>query len=167
MTDMPAAPAASPRHDHSHCRTAAREAAERLTESRGLRLTPTRARVLEIVAESHQPVGAYDILQRLSAERGRAAPPTVYRALAFLVEQGLAHRIDSLNAFVACFDSERSHDAGFLICDTCKAVEEIAENAVGEAVRQSVTARGFHPRRTVVEISGICAACAARGVPQA
>lgn len=152
----------APRHDHSHCRATAREAAERLTAARGLRLTPTRARVLEIVAESHQPVGAYDILQRLSAERGRAAPPTVYRALAFLVEQGLAHRIDSLNSFVACFDPERNHDAGFLICDACKAVEEIAESALGDAVRRSVGARGFVPRRTVVEISGTCAACTAK-----
>ncbi len=156
------APPATTRHDHNHCRTAAREAAERLTEARGQRLTATRARVLEIVAESHRPIGAYDILQRLSAERGRAAPPTVYRALAFLVEQGLAHRIDSLNAFVACFEPERMHDAGFLICDTCKSVEEIADPAVGEAVRRSVGARGFTPRRTVVEISGTCAACAGK-----
>lgn len=153
---------ATAKHDHTHCRAAAREAAERLTQARGLRLTPTRARVLEIVAESHKPVGAYDILQRLSAERGRAAPPTVYRALAFLVEQGLAHRIDSLNAFIACFDPERTHDAGFLICDSCKSVDEVAEPALSEAVRRSVGARGFVPRRTVVEISGTCAACAAK-----
>ena len=156
------APPAHPPHDHSHCRAAAREAAERLTQARGLRLTATRARVLEIVAESHRPIGAYDILQRLSEERGRAAPPTVYRALAFLVDHGLAHRIDSLNAFVACFDPERNHDAGFLICDSCKSVEEIAEPSLGEAVRRSVGARGFQPRRTVMEISGTCAACAAR-----
>ncbi len=150
-------------HDHSHCRASAREAAERLTEARGLRLTETRARVLEIVAESHKPIGAYDILQRLSAERGRAAPPTVYRALAFLVEQGLAHRIDSLNAFVACFDPERTHDAGFLICDSCKAVEEIAEPAIGGAIRKAAALQRFTPSRTVVEISGTCAACADKG----
>ena len=154
--------AAVAKHDHTHCRAAARDAAMRLTEARGVRLTPTRARVLDIVAESHKPIGAYDILQRLSAERGRAAPPTVYRALTFLVEQGLAHRIDSLNAFVACFDPERTHDAGFLICDKCKSVEEIAEASLGEAVRSSVAARGFVPRRTVVEISGTCAASAAK-----
>ena len=149
-------------HDHSHCRASAREAAERLATARGLRLTETRARVLEIVAESHKPIGAYDILQRLSAERGRAAPPTVYRALAFLVEQGLAHRIDSLNAFVACFDPERMHDAGFLICDRCKSVEEIADPAIGGAIRSAAAAQGFTPSRTVVEIGGLCAACASK-----
>ena len=153
---------ASHHHDHASCRSEALEAARRLTERRGLKLTETRARVLDIVAESHTPIGAYDILQRLAGERGRAAPPTVYRALGFLVEQGFVHRIDTLNAFVACFDAERSHDAGFLICETCKTVDEIAEPALGEAVRKTVAARGFKPRRTVVEISGTCAACAAQ-----
>lgn len=151
---------ASHSHNHAACRSEALDAARRLTESRGLKLTETRARVLDIVAESHTPIGAYDILQRLAGERGRAAPPTVYRALGFLVEQGFVHRIDTLNAFVACFDAERSHDAGFLICENCKTVEEIAEPALGDAVRKTVAARGFKPRRTVVEISGTCAACA-------
>lgn len=149
-------------HDHASCRSLALEAAQRLTERRGLKLTETRARVLDIVAESHKPIGAYDILQRLSAERGRAAPPTVYRALNFLVEQGFVHRIDTLNAFVACFDAERSHDAGFLICETCQTVEEVADPALGSAVRKAVGARGFAARRAVVEISGTCAACAAK-----
>jgi Fur family zinc uptake transcriptional regulator len=146
-------------HDHASCQTVARQAAERLAEARGVRLTDSRARVLEIVAESHKPIGAYEILQRLATERGRAAPPTVYRALAFLVEQGFAHRIDSLNAFIACFDPERAHDAGFLICEQCKTVEEVATPALGTAVRAAVTASGFQPRRSVVEISGLCAAC--------
>ncbi len=149
-------------HDHGACRNIALEAARRLTEGRGLRLTETRARVLEIVAESHKPIGAYDILQRLAGERGRAAPPTVYRALGFLVEQGLVHRIDTLNAFIACFDAERSHDAGFLICDSCQTVEEIADPGLSAAVHGAVGARGFVPRRTVVEITGTCAVCAAK-----
>lgn len=149
-------------HDHSNCRASALDAAHRLAESRGARLTPTRARVLDIVAESHKPIGAYDILERLSRERGRAAPPTVYRALAFLVEQGFVHRIDSLNAFIACFDAERSHDAGFLICEGCQTVEEIADPTLGAAMKGSVAARGFKARRAVMEISGLCAACAGK-----
>lgn len=146
-------------HDHSSCRASALSAAQRLAEERGVRLTEIRARVLDIVAESHRPIGAYEILERLSDERGRTAPPTVYRALSFLVEQGFAHRIDSLNAFVACFDPERSHDAGFLICERCKAVEEIAEPSLGLAIRRAVSAHGFKPARSIVEISGLCAAC--------
>jgi Fur family zinc uptake transcriptional regulator len=149
-------------HDHTGCRAGAIDAARRLAEARGVRLTPTRERVLDIVAESHRPIGAYEILERLVDERGRAAPPTVYRALAFLVEQGFAHRIDSLNAFIACFDPERSHDAGFLICDSCKSVEEIAEAALGQAIRSAVSERGFRVSRSVVEISGTCAACAGK-----
>ncbi|MCC6921400.1 MAG: transcriptional repressor [Alphaproteobacteria bacterium] len=147
-------------HDHASCQHTARSAAERLAAARGVRLTDSRARVLEIVAESHKPVGAYDILQRLAGERGRAAPPTVYRALAFLVDQGFVHRIDSLNAFVACFDPERAHDAGFLICEKCRTVQEVADPALGAAVKSAVAASGFRPRRVVVEISGLCAECA-------
>src|ERR1700712_127338 len=94
--------------------------------------------------------------------RAPAPPPTVYRALGFLVEQGFVHRIDSLNAFVACFDAERTHDAGFLICESCKTVEEIAAPALSAAVRGSVATRGFQPKRAVVEISGLCAACAGK-----
>ncbi len=150
-------------HDHAFCRHAALDAARRLADGRGVRLTATRARVLDIVAESHQPIGAYEILERLADERGRAAPPTVYRALAFLVEQGFVHRIDSLNAFIACFDAERAHDAGFLICESCRTVEEVADTALGAAMRNAVATRGFRPRRTVVEVSGLCATCVAAG----
>lgn len=137
------------------------DAAERLADARGLRLTPTRARVLEIVAESHKPVGAYEILERLSGERGRVAPPTVYRALSFLMEQGFVHRIEQLNAFVACFGADRDHEAGFLICERCKTVEEIAEPALAKAIAAAVATHRFKPARAVVEISGLCAACAA------
>lgn len=147
-------------HDHGACRSAALDAAHRLAQSRGLRLTPTRARVLEIVAESHKPLGAYDILERLSGERGRVAPPTIYRALSFLVEQGFVHRIEQLNAFVACFGAETSHEAGFLICETCKTVEEVAEPALARAIAAAVSAHRFKPTRAVVEITGLCATCA-------
>ncbi len=131
----------------------------RLTESRGGRLTPTRARVLEIIAESHRPIGAYDILQRLSEERGRAAPPTVYRALDFLLAQGLVHRIDSLNAFVACFDAAHAHQAGFFICQSCRSVTEITDAALGKLTDRLARDQGFTPSRTTLEISGLCYAC--------
>ena len=153
--------AASHVHDHASCRESALEAARRIAEERGVRLTPTRARVLDIIAESHRPVGAYDILQRLADERGAAAPPTVYRALGFLVEQGFAHRIDSLNAFVACFTPDHTHEAGFLIYESCRTVEEIADPALGAAIRKAIADRGFQATRSAVEIAGRCAACAA------
>ena len=126
------------------------------------RLTPPRRRVLELLLEADGPMKAYDLIAAYGQDGEPAKPPTVYRALDFLERLGFAHRIDSLNAFVACFDPERSHDAGFLICESCRSVTELADPALDHAIRTSVTAQGFHPSRTVVEISGTCAACAAK-----
>jgi Fur family zinc uptake transcriptional regulator len=100
---MPITPIASRPHDHSHCVHSALSEADTLCAQKGLRLTALRRRVLELVWQSHKPLGAYDILAVLSEQDGRrAAPPTVYRALDFLLENGLVHRISSLNAFVGC-----------------------------------------------------------------
>ena len=91
-------------HDHRVCVKDALEQATAICAKRGARLTPIRRRVLELIWASHKPSGAYDILEALSQEsRGkRIAPPTVYRALDFLLEQGLIHRLESLNAFIGC-----------------------------------------------------------------
>ena len=89
-------------HDHQSCIQQALDTAANLCEQRGLNLTPIRRRVLEIVWRSHEPIGAYQILAELAKERDKAAPPTVYRALDFLIDAGLVHRIESLNAFGGC-----------------------------------------------------------------
>ncbi len=135
--------------------------ADALAAERGVRLTPTRRRVLEIVAEHHRPLGAYEILERLSRERGPVAPPTVYRALAFLVENGFAHRIESLNAFVACFEPAHRQRAFFLICERCGDAAELLDAGVERALDAAAAARGFTPARLGVEIAGVCGACAA------
>ncbi len=75
--------------------------AEAVCEARGARLTKIRRKVLSLMLEHREPAKAYDLLQRLDGE-GAAKPPTVYRALEFLLEMGLAHKIESLNAYVAC-----------------------------------------------------------------
>src|SRR5918999_799750 len=102
-------------HDHLSCIGDALDRAAVLCDQRGARLTPLRRRVLELVWRGHEPVGAYDLL----AQMGRAAPPTVYRALDFLIEQGLVHRIESLNAYVGCDRPEAAHASQFLICTDC------------------------------------------------
>lgn len=129
---------------------------------RGVRLTELRRRVLEIVLDRHAPIGAYDVLERLSAERGRVAPPTVYRALDFLVSQGLVHRVDSRNAFVGCIRAEGPHRACFLLCGECGAVAELVDPELEAAVAQLARRAGFEITRQVVEIEGRCAACRAR-----
>lgn len=150
-------------HDHKHCVEDAVAAAEREVAARGGRLTPIRRRVLELICSNHAPVGAYELLARLGNERdGPAAPPTVYRALDFLLEHGLVHRISSLNAFVACFGEHKPHDACLFICERCKTVAETDAQGVRAAVEKSAAQSGFETRRQTIEVIGVCAACKER-----
>jgi Fur family zinc uptake transcriptional regulator len=149
------------KHDHSACMAEAVAAAEARTMQSDARLTPLRRRVLELVSESHVPVGAYDLLARLEGERkGRAAPPTIYRALDFLMEHGLIHRITSLNAYVACFGPHRPHDACLFICERCRTVEESEAPALRRAIEREAADTGFRVHGQTIEISGVCRSCA-------
>lgn len=124
-------------------------------------MTVLRRRILELVWGSHNPIGAYAIMDRLRQEDTRqAAPPTVYRALEFLIEQGLIHRIESLNAFVGCDHPESRHVTQFLICKTCGAAMEIADEAILQSVQQSAENTGFRVERLNIEALGLCPACA-------
>ncbi|MDY0331335.1 MAG: transcriptional repressor [Thiomonas sp.] len=135
--------------------------AEALCAARGVRLTPLRRRVLELVQSRTEAVKAYDLLALLSTEDHAARPPTVYRALDFLLEQGLIHRVDSLNAFVGCKRPDTPHAAHFLLCERCGRVQELQSEAVDAAIVQAVAATGFVARRAHLEVQGLCAACAA------
>jgi Fur family zinc uptake transcriptional regulator len=146
-------------HDHAQCVADALAAAESRCADRGVRLTAQRRRVLEILLEGHAPVGAYDILGRLADEGRPTAPVAVYRALDFLREHGLAHRLASLNAFVACTHPGREHGAQFLICSRCRAVAEIEDDGIRHAVRNAAAQAGFSIDWPVVEIGGLCPAC--------
>ncbi|TCZ66634.1 Fur family transcriptional regulator [Roseicella aquatilis] len=143
-----------------------------LCARRGAQLTALRREVLRLVLESEAPVGAYALLDRLKASRAGAAPPTVYRALDFLVEQGLIHKVERLNAFIGCTDAlDHPEDCGcgaahdhphqFLICDRCGATAEISDPGVALALTRAARAAGFRSRRATVEVEGICARCAA------
>lgn len=152
----------SPGHDHAHCESVGLAHAEAICAERKERLTSLRRRVLEALLESHQPLGAYELIDRLAEKKGRPAPITIYRALDFLREQGLVHRIESRNAFIACV---HNHDSGdpvvFLICEKCGAVGEAASAKVAETIKTASRTAGFTPRTPVIEISGICAHCKA------
>jgi Fur family zinc uptake transcriptional regulator len=152
----------APGHDHGRCASDANAHAEAICAARAERLTPVRRRVLEALLASHHPLGAYELIDRLAEAGGRPAPITVYRALDFLRRQGLVHRIESRNAFIACV---HNHDGGdpvvFLICEKCGAVGEAAAAAVADTIRNASRAAGFTPRTPVIEISGTCAHCRA------
>lgn len=149
-------------HDHRHCLDEAIDKAERLCRKRGMRLTPLRRRVLELVWGGHSAVKAYDLLSALAKEHAGAAPPTVYRALEFLQEAGLVHRIQSLNAFVGCPDPGSPHSGQFMICRRCEQVEELDAKRIGTMILNQASAKGFHVEQQTVELRGLCAACGSR-----
>jgi len=156
---MPHAIFPAPDHDHGRCASAAIAHAERLCAARAQRLTPMRRHVLEALLASHRPLGAYEIIERLAAN-GRPAPITVYRALDFLRENGLVHRIESRNSFVACVHNHADNDPiVFLICERCGAVGEAPGGGVTEALKASSRAAGFAPKSQVIEIAGVCSHC--------
>src|SRR5262245_2954665 len=153
----------SPDHDHGRCSADGMAHAEALCEARGQRLTPMRRRVLETLAQSHRALGAYEVMDRLAADGPRPAPITVYRALDFLLDNGLVHRIESRNAFLACIGDHAGESAAstlFLICERCGAVGEASSTAVAETLQATARAVGFTPRARVIEITGICSHCA-------
>ena len=149
-------------HDHQRCFEAALAKAAAICERRGARLTVLRRRVLELVWQGHRPVGAYQILDALRDERLGAAPSTVYRALEFLLEHGLVHRIESLNAFVGCSDPGRSHGGQFLICGTCGTTAELNDPRIISAIEDSASDSGFHIEHRTIEVTGLCPGCRLR-----
>ncbi len=162
MTSEPGDPFPHAGHDHGRCVSEALDRAAALCAGRGKRLTELRRRVLELVLDRHQPVGAYHLLERLAAERGRVAPPTVYRALDFLVSEGLVHRIDSRNAFVGCVRADGPHRACFLLCSECGSAAELVDAALESALTALARRAGFTVTRQVIELEGVCAACRLR-----
>ena len=152
----------APDHDHARCASTALAHAEKICAARAERLTPIRRRVLEALLASHAPLGAYELIDRLAVRGARPAPITIYRALDFLREQGLVHRIESRNAFIACVQDHESGDpVVFLICEQCGTVGEAASAAVADTIKSASRAAGFTPKTPVIEISGICAHCQA------
>ena len=147
------------KHQHASCISDALRAAEKTCKERGLRLTPIRRRVLELVWASHEPVKAYDILDILRSERDSAAPPTVYRALEFLLGEGLVHKIESLNAYVGCGEPGHADAGQFLICADCGEVAELDDLELAKLIQQKAQQMGFAIEEQVVEIKGSCAEC--------
>jgi len=147
------------KHDHRRCQRQLLSEAMQLCAERKLRLTERRRQVLEILLASHQPMGAYDILAALNQAAGkeRIAPPIVYRALEFLINEGLIHRIESRNAFISCVHPGHLCGAQFLICRGCEQVAELEAN--DDDLLVEADNLGFAVDHSVVEITGVCAQC--------
>ena len=154
--------------------------AGQICAGRGARLTELRRQVLGLILDAEGPTGAYELLDRLRGTRRNAAPPTVYRALDFLLEQGLVHRVERLSAFVGCVahgvdghgtDGQgtdgHGHAAQFLICRRCGHVTEIDDHALAVALSEAAGRAGFTVGKATIEAEGLCAACAAMGAEPA
>jgi Fur family transcriptional regulator, zinc uptake regulator len=154
-------PELSGAHDHQICIVDALDKAADLCADGGARLTQIRRRVLELVWSSHRPIGAYSLLEILKEERENAAPPTIYRALDFLLEQGLIHRIESQNAFIGCPnpDPNDRHNGMFLICTDCGNAVELEESKIERLLRESASSQGFVIKSRTVEAAGLCVQC--------
>lgn len=143
-------------------------AVERACHERGLRLTAIRARVLSLVAAAGKPIKAYDLLEQIRVDKGTeaegagaAAPPTVYRALDFLLANGFIHKLESINAFVACHHPNAAqHSVPFLICDRCHSATELEDASIVAALDAAARGLGFAPQAQTLEVHGLCAKCA-------
>ena len=151
--------ASNPQPENAPSEAALLKHAEEVCDDRGVSFTPIRRDVFQLLCRHDRPVGAYELLDELKATRPRAAPVTVYRALDFLLEAGLAHKINALNAFTACRGSDQAHKGLMLICSKCSNVIELEDRKVENTIRRSAADREFQTRDEPVEVVGTCSDC--------
>ena len=148
------------RHNHGACVRSGLSAVEAQCARQGLRLTPVRRKTLEVLLQDHRALGAYEVLDRLRDAGFGSQPPVAYRALDFLVSHGFVHKVERLNAFVACADPDAAHSPAFMICRLCASVAEAMAPQSKGTLGDAAEATGFRIECTVVEAEGICPACA-------
>lgn len=156
---MANSPTVTGSHNHDHCIENAISRAQAVCEAKGVRLTPVRRRVLELIWQNHKPTGAYELLPQLADAGFNSAPPTVYRALDFLLEMGLVHRISSLNAFIGCDHPGGQHPTGFFICSECGNATELPVDHLNRFSAEFEQALGVRVESGSYELSGCCRQC--------
>ncbi len=149
----------APTHNHARCVDNAVQAAVELCQQQNLRFTPIRQRVLELVWASHAPMAAYDLLKTLRKEKANAEAPTIYRALDFLQQHGLVHKIESMNAYVGCDHPGDPHTGQFLICTQCNQVLEQESSELSLTISDYALRNNFSISSQTIEIMGICGEC--------
>ncbi|NSX54410.1 Fur family transcriptional regulator [Parasulfitobacter algicola] len=147
------------KHDHASCVNEALDVADQFCKAHKLQLTKVRRRVLEILLGQHKAIGAYDILAQLKAEGLGSQPPVVYRALDFLVSHNFVHKVEKLNAYVACSHSGQHHSPAFMICRMCDAVAEMQTSPKAGVFGATAREIGFEIENAVIEAEGICPSC--------
>jgi Fur family transcriptional regulator, zinc uptake regulator len=147
-------------HDHALCMDGALWRAKTRCLDMGIKWTALRERVFLQIAMSHKPVSAYDLIESLAKEGKRLAPVSVYRILEVLQQAGLVHRLESRNAFFACMtEHESARKTITFICEGCEYVFELDAPEAYRAIGDATLAARFTPRRTMIEVSGLCYEC--------
>ena len=150
------------RHNHADCLKHVLQAAESICLARNIRLTQARKRVLELICASHQAIGAYQLLDQLKQHDQKAKPATIYRALDFLMDAGLVHKVESLNAYIGCLSADQSHHSAILICDHCHNAYEMDARHCYETLYDNSKSFGFKPSQVIIELHGVCQECAGK-----
>ncbi|MEP1587239.1 MAG: transcriptional repressor [Tateyamaria sp.] len=146
-------------HDHARCVSGTLAQAEAYCAENKLKLTPIRRRALELLLAEHRALGAYDLLALLAKDGLGTAPPVAYRALDFLTSAGFAHKIEGLNAYIACAHTGGDHAPAFLICTQCRSVAEIETGNSQGRLDEAARSAGFAIKHTVIEGLGLCPRC--------
>ena len=146
-------------HNHGACLTNALQAAESICAQQNIRLTPARKRILELICASHKAIGAYDLLDQLKIEDAKAQAVTIYRALDFLIDAGLVHKVESANAYIGCLNAEHDHHSAILICDECDNAFEIDADNIYQTLLDMSQEKQFQTRHITLELHGVCDAC--------
>lgn len=147
----------SPHHDHKKCIESAIWQAEQICIQRGVKLTPLRKAVLHLIWQSHKAVKAYELLEQLKDYSSK--PPTIYRALDFLIQQGLVHKVESLNAFIGCPHPQHVHTLELFICKSCGDIVEITDITIQNHIAALAQQQQFIIDKSIVEIHGFCQNC--------
>ncbi len=164
LTSIQPQPCTDPDRRDQHAPAERVALATSLCDARGAQLTKLRRQILKLLWESGRPTRAYELIETLKLRDSRpVGPPTVYRALEFLMSQGLVSKIESRNAYVPCAHPERQHDCLFFVCSNCGASAEIEDPRVGRLLSENAAVLGFRATRHVVEVEGTCASCIAAG----
>ncbi|MCW8931498.1 MAG: transcriptional repressor [Gammaproteobacteria bacterium] len=150
-------------HDHHICQSKALQHINEQCRKKNIRLTPIRQQVFDEILQSHKAIKAYDILQNMSTPGEMVKPPTVYRAIDFLLEHGFIHKIESLNAFIACYHEHNKDCFQLLICDECGTVSEQINNKISHEMKLLSEKENFTLQHPIIELHGTCFQCNTTG----
>lgn len=144
---------------NNDCNCRSLEAVEQQCKQRGIRFTSIRKRILQLIWDSDCAVKAYDLLDEVKPYFNNAKPVTVYRALEFLLEQGMIHKVKSINAFIACKQPHCNDKQILLICTQCHEIEEMTGRNLMANISSELKQSGFINQINSIEVQGLCSNC--------